>query len=60
MSHFVKFIEKMFWGLFGLGLSLVVFFAVLHVLKNQGGTVPIVGGPLASGANWVGAHAQNY
>lgn len=60
MSQFTKFIEHMFWGLIGLGVSLVIFFAVLHILKNQGGSVPIVGGPLSSGASWVGAHSTNY
>lgn len=60
MTQFVHFLERMFWGLLGLGVSLVIFFAVLHILKNQGSGVPVVGGAVSSGASWVGAHAQNY
>ena len=58
MSYFVKFIERIFWGVVGLGLMLVIFFAVLHILKNQ--SLPAVGAPVAAGANWVGRHATNY
>lgn len=52
--------ERMFWGLLGLGVSLVIFFAVLHILKNQGASIPVVGGPVSQGASWVGTHSTNY
>jgi len=58
MSYFVKFIERIFWGIAGLALSLIILFAVLHILKNQ--NVPIVGAPVAAGATWVGRYASNY
>ena len=61
MSNFVRFIEKMFWGIAGLAVSLVILFAVLHILKsNSVAQVPVVGAPVAGAANWVGAHAQSY
>ena len=47
MSYFVKFIERIFWGVVGFGLMLVIFFDVLHILKNQ--SLPAVGAPVAAG-----------
>ena len=58
MKNVAQFAERIIWGSAGLALTLVVMFAVLHVLKNQ--QVPVVGAPVATAANWVGAHAQNY
>jgi len=58
MSYFIKFLERIFWGIAGLALSLVILFAVLHILKNQ--NVPVVGAPLAGAASWVGRYASNY
>lgn len=58
MKNVAQFAERIIWGCAGLALSLVILFAILHILKNQ--QVPIVGAPLATGANWVGTHASNY
>jgi len=60
MKHLFTFVERTFWGVAGLALILIIMFAVLHVLRTNGQSVPVVGGALSSGAGWVGAHAQNY
>ena len=60
MKSVAQFAEHIIWGSIGLAVSLVVLFAILHVLKTQAATVPVVGAPVAAGAQWVGAHAQNY
>ena len=58
MKSVAQFAEHILWGSAALAVSLIILFAILHVLKNQ--SVPVVGSPIAGGANWVGAHAQNY
>jgi hypothetical protein len=60
MTQFTHFVEKILWGSIGLAFGLVVLFAILHVLRNQGASVPVVGAPVANAASWVGAHATNY
>lgn len=60
MKHLFTFIERIFWGSAALLLGLVILFAILHMLRTQGGNIPFVGGAVASGAGWAGAHAQNY
>jgi hypothetical protein len=60
MKNVAQFAESIIWGSVGLGVSLIVFFAIIHVLKTQAANVPVVGAPVAVGAQWVGAHAQNY
>jgi hypothetical protein len=58
MKNVAQFTERIVWGAAGLAVSLIILFAILHVLKNQ--SVPVVGSPVATAANWVGTHASNY
>lgn len=58
MKSVAQFVEHILWASFALAISLIILFAILHVLKNQ--NVPVVGAPVAGAANWVGSHAQNY
>lgn len=60
MAHFAHYIEKIAWGLLGFGVMVVLFYAVLHILRTQASQVPVVGAPVAAGATWVAAHSQNY
>lgn len=61
MTHFTKFIERIIWGVAGLAVSMIILFAILHVLRsNPIATAPVVGAPVAAGATWVGQHIQNY
>ena len=58
MKSVAQYVEHILWASAALAVSLVIMFAILHVLKNQ--NVPVVGAPIAGAANWVGVHAQNY
>lgn len=60
MKNVAQFAEAIIWGSAGLAVSLIILFAILHVLKNQAAAIPVVGAPVAAGASWIGAHAQNY
>ena len=52
MSRLFTFVERTFWGIGGLALSLIILFAVLHMLKQNAVT--------GAAAGWVGSHATNY
>jgi hypothetical protein len=57
MPHFGNFVSRMGWGIGSLLLSLIILFAVLHILRTSQLTGGNVIGNLAS---WAGAHATNY
>jgi hypothetical protein len=57
MPHFGNFVSRMGWGIGTLLLTLIILFAVLHILRTSQLTGGNVIGNLAT---WAGAHATNY